>query len=167
MLQPDRTRQPQLEERFGEGRDGHALRNGDLFHKRKGTRACARGHVGMGAWGQGAHTRGPEAQRLGGTEENLRVSGLGHRELAPGFRRLKAEGLTPERLTTVAVTRHLELIMPETLIPVSGFPLSSVAASSGLRSRPSGIRYGSSGSGTGAGPEPVPGAEHLNPGPDG
>ena len=33
---------------------------------------------------------------------------FGHRELAPGFRRLKAEGLTPERLTTVAVTRHLE-----------------------------------------------------------
>ena len=31
---------------------------------------------------------------------------LGHRELAPGFRRLKAERLTPERLTTVAVTRH-------------------------------------------------------------
>jgi hypothetical protein len=27
--------------------------------------------------------------------------------LAPGFRRLKAERLTPERLTTVAVTRHL------------------------------------------------------------
>ena len=33
---------------------------------------------------------------------------FGHRELAAGFRRLKAEGLTPERLTTVAVTRHLE-----------------------------------------------------------
>jgi hypothetical protein len=49
---------------------------------------------------------------------------FGHRELAPGFLRLKAEGLTPERLTTVAVTRHLELIMPETLLPVSGFPLS-------------------------------------------
>ena len=38
---------------------------------------------------------------------------------------------------------------------------------SGLRSRQSGIRYGLSGSGTGAGPEPVPDAEHLNPGPDG
>ena len=50
---------------------------------------------------------------------------FGHRELAPGFRRLKAEGLTSERLTTVAVTRHLGLIMPETLIPVSGFPLSA------------------------------------------
>ena len=33
---------------------------------------------------------------------------FGHRELAPGFRRLKAEGLMPERLTTGAVTRHLE-----------------------------------------------------------
>ena len=29
-------------------------------------------------------------------------------ELAPGFRRLKAERLIPERLTTGAVTRHLE-----------------------------------------------------------
>jgi hypothetical protein len=51
---------------------------------------------------------------------------FGHRELAAGFRRLKAEGLTPERLTTVAVTRHLELIMPETLLPVSGSPLSEL-----------------------------------------
>ena len=33
---------------------------------------------------------------------------FGHRELAPGFRRLKAERLTPGRLTTVAVNRHLE-----------------------------------------------------------
>ena len=33
---------------------------------------------------------------------------FGHRELAAGFRRLKAERLAPERLTTVAVTRHLE-----------------------------------------------------------
>ena len=33
---------------------------------------------------------------------------FGHRELAPGFRRLKAERLAPERQTTVAVTRHLE-----------------------------------------------------------
>ncbi|NBR43257.1 MAG: hypothetical protein EBU04_10525, partial [Verrucomicrobia bacterium] len=31
---------------------------------------------------------------------------FGHRELAPGFRQLMAERLTPERLTTVAVTRH-------------------------------------------------------------
>ncbi len=34
---------------------------------------------------------------------------FGHRELAPGFRRLKAEQLTPERPTSVAVTRHLEM----------------------------------------------------------
>ena len=38
---------------------------------------------------------------------------------------------------------------------------------SGLRSRQSGIRYGLSGSGTGSGPEPVPGAEDLNQAPDG
>ncbi len=33
---------------------------------------------------------------------------LGLRELAPGFRRLKAERLTPERLKPVAATCHLE-----------------------------------------------------------
>ena len=33
---------------------------------------------------------------------------FGHRELAPGFRRLKAERLAPERLTTEAVTCHLK-----------------------------------------------------------
>ena len=33
---------------------------------------------------------------------------FGHRQLAPRFRRLKAERLAPERLTTVADTRHLE-----------------------------------------------------------
>jgi hypothetical protein len=32
---------------------------------------------------------------------------FGHRELASGFRRLKAEWLIPERLIPVAVTRHL------------------------------------------------------------
>ena len=41
-----------------------------------------------------------EGWRAGGPE--------GPRVLAAGFWRLKAEGLTPERLTTVAVTRHLE-----------------------------------------------------------
>jgi hypothetical protein len=56
---------------------------------------------------------------------------FGHRELAPGFRRLKAEGLTSERLTSVAVTRHLELIMPETLLPVSGSPLRCRIVSGG------------------------------------
>ena len=39
----------------------------------------------------------------------FRVRPFGHRELAPGFRRLKAERLTPERLTPVAVTRHLSI----------------------------------------------------------
>jgi hypothetical protein len=34
---------------------------------------------------------------------------MGRMELAPGFRRLKAERLIPERLTTVAVTRHLRM----------------------------------------------------------
>ena len=34
----------------------------------------------------------------------FRYRPCGHRELAPGSRRLKAERLTPERLTTVAVT---------------------------------------------------------------
>jgi hypothetical protein len=34
---------------------------------------------------------------------------FGHRELAPGLRRLKAERLTPEWLTPVAVTRHLRM----------------------------------------------------------
>jgi hypothetical protein len=44
-----------------------------------------------------------------GGNEDTRTGGLeGRKELAPGFRRLKAERLTPERLTTVAVTRHLE-----------------------------------------------------------
>ena len=33
---------------------------------------------------------------------------FGHRQRVPGIRRLMAERLTPERLTTVAVTRHLK-----------------------------------------------------------
>ena len=63
--------------------------------------------------GHGAETRtrGPERDRA---KVNANTSGgrwrpPGHRELAPGFRRLKAERLTPERLTTVAVTRHLSI----------------------------------------------------------
>ena len=39
----------------------------------------------------------------------FRCRPFGHRELAPGLRRLKAEQLTPERLITVAVTRHLSI----------------------------------------------------------
>ena len=49
----------------------------------------------------------------GHRHREFRVRPFGHRELAPGFWRLKAERLTPERPTTVAVTRHLELIMTE------------------------------------------------------
>ena len=53
-------------------------------------------------------------------ESPIRVAGDGHgnrefrsrpfglRGLAPGFRRLKAERLMPERLMPVADTRHLE-----------------------------------------------------------
>ena len=51
---------------------------------------------------------------------------FGHRELATGIRRLKAEWLIPERLTSVAVTRNLERIMPAGNIPVSGFPLCCI-----------------------------------------
>ncbi len=59
--------------------------------------------------------------RIIGWGNHLRVSddGYGHREfrrrqlglreLAPGFRRLKAERLYPEWLTPVAVTRHLRI----------------------------------------------------------
>ena len=56
---------------------------------------------------------------------------FGHRELAPGFRRLKAERLTPEKLTTVAVTRHLECIITEAYIAVSGLSLSECVALGG------------------------------------
>ena len=38
----------------------------------------------------------------------FRCRPFGHQQLAPGFRRLKAERLIPEWLTPVAVTRHLE-----------------------------------------------------------
>ena len=59
----------------------------------------------------------------------FRCRPFGHRELAPGFRWLKAERLTPETSTTVAVTRHLELITTAANIPVSGFPLSGIRVS--------------------------------------
>ena len=60
--------------------------------------------------------RKPERQSSKGAAWGDRMISWGHkvrglegpRELAPGFRRLKAEQLEPERLTTVAVTRHLE-----------------------------------------------------------
>jgi len=44
-----------------------------------------------------------------GGNEDTRAGGLeGRKELVTGFRRLKAERHIPERLTTVAVTWHLE-----------------------------------------------------------
>ena len=45
----------------------------------------------------------------GNGQRELRCQPFGHQVLAPGFRRLKAERLTPEWLTPVAVTRHLEI----------------------------------------------------------
>ena len=72
------------------------------------------------------------------TGTGIRISGAGSSaigELAPGFRRLMTERLTPERPTSVAVTRHLELIVPAGKYPVSGFPLRVAAMTSGLRSR--------------------------------
>ena len=39
----------------------------------------------------------------------FRCRPFGHLGLAPGFRRLKAEWLSPEWLTTVAVTWHLRI----------------------------------------------------------
>ena len=83
---------------------------------------AARGHAGKLTRGKGKrqNSKGAvEGDRMIGCGIYLRVSGDGHgqrdfrcrpfgnRELAPGFRRLKAERLTPERPTTVAVTRHL------------------------------------------------------------
>jgi hypothetical protein len=91
--------------------------------------------------GKGFSAQGETGNRIVSWGAHLRVTGdghgrrelrrrpFGHRGLAPGFRRLKAEELTPERLTTVAVTRHPELIIPAGNIPVSGFPLSAAATS--------------------------------------
>jgi hypothetical protein len=43
----------------------------------------------------------------GDGHREFRCRPFGHRELAPGFRWLRAERLAPERPTSVAVTRHL------------------------------------------------------------
>ena len=56
---------------------------------------------------------------------------FGHRGLATGCWRLTAERLTPEKLTTVAVTRHLECIITEAYIAVSGLSLSECVALGG------------------------------------
>ena len=44
----------------------------------------------------------------GHRHREFRCRPFGHQQLAPRLRRLMAERLTPERLTTVAVTRHLK-----------------------------------------------------------
>ncbi len=41
--------------------------------------------------------------------QEFRRRQFGHRELAPGLLQLKAERLIPERPTSVADTRHLEI----------------------------------------------------------
>ena len=55
----------------------------------------------------------------GHRHREFRCRPFGHRERAPGFRRLMAKRLIPERLTPVAVTRHLELIISAAYFPVS------------------------------------------------
>ena len=89
------------------------------------TEEGARGQGDTGTRGGNADTRarGPERDRAKvqtgaellckSAKVNANTSGgrwrpFGHRVLAPGFRRLKADRLTPERLTTVAATRHME-----------------------------------------------------------
>ena len=60
-----------------------------------------------------AEPRGGHAGMVtrGGNEDTRTRGHEGRRELAPDIRRLKAERLTPERPTTVAVTRHRECIV--------------------------------------------------------
>ena len=76
--------------------------------------ACVRGSVEQRPRGSEARTpigseawliREPSIRVAGGGRRNreFRSRPFGHRGLAPGFRRLKAERLMP-----VAVTRHLE-----------------------------------------------------------
>ena len=92
----------------------------------------------------------------------FRCRPFGHRGLAAGFRRPKAERLMPERLTPVAVTRHLEWMseyrvwsIEYGVLSIGGDTELQVAGggvtSSGLWSRVSGARYGLSGSGAGSG----------------
>jgi hypothetical protein len=64
-----------------------------------------KGRPETGELAGGIHFRVPGD---GHGRREFRSRQFGHRELAPGFRRLKAEQLTPERLKPVAVTRHLE-----------------------------------------------------------
>jgi hypothetical protein len=52
--------------------------------------------------------------------QEFRSRPFGYQELAPGFRRLKAERLIPERLTAVAVTRHPKLCLRHKKAPDIG-----------------------------------------------
>jgi hypothetical protein len=97
-----------------------------------GVSSIGRGTISGGGWQEDTELKRRSRHTLSGDghgRRELRRRPFGHRGLAPGFRRLKAEELTPERLTTVAVTRHPELIIPAGNIPVSGFPLSAAATS--------------------------------------
>ena len=93
-----------------------------------GVLSIGRGNVSGGGWrpqvaGGGRSDRDTRetGNRMIGWGIHFRVSGdghrhrefrvrpFGHRELAPGIRRLKAERLIPEWPTAVAVTRHLRM----------------------------------------------------------
>jgi hypothetical protein len=113
MLQLDRTRQPQFEEGFGEGGRGHWPRYRPRLISANvqigAVLLCKGGIREYRVWS--IEYREMQKDMVTGDghgHREFRNRPFGHRELAPGFRRLKAEGLTPERLTTVAVTRHLE-----------------------------------------------------------
>jgi len=71
-----------------------------------GWRVRCTSHGETGELAGGIHFRVP-GDRHGRREFRRQQFGL--RELAPGFRRLKAERLTPERLKPVAATCHLEM----------------------------------------------------------
>jgi len=64
----------------------------------------------MVGWGRRFRVSGDGHRR-----REFRLRQFGHRELAPGFRRLKAEQLTPERPTSVAVTRHHQESCPQVI----------------------------------------------------
>jgi hypothetical protein len=91
------------------------------------------GHVGMVTWGHGERQR-PRGDREpdgwrghifpgdGNGHLVFRYRPFGHRELAPGSWRVKAERPIPEWLTTVAVTRHLKCDIAEAYLGLQ-FPL--------------------------------------------
>jgi hypothetical protein len=103
-----------------------------------GVSSIGRGTISGGGWQEDTEHKKRSRHTLSGDghgRRELRRRQFGHQVLAPGFRWLKAERLTPVWLITGAGTRHLVRVIPAANIPVSGFPLSAVAASSGLRSR--------------------------------